>query len=616
MTLPLATRQQPDRRLRCSPLLDQLTQDQHKAATAQGHTLVVACPGAGKTRVLQTRATYLLERHPGATVCAVTFTRDAADELKSRIASYLTESELERVRTGTFHGLAFAQIRAAGKALPLITDNQQRVLVQRAAHRAGDVSVASAQQSIEHMKASLKPQPRSEFTHQDKAVYDAYQSMLKRYGLMDFSDILLRAAKGLIDGSVLPVPCDYMLVDEFQDADEVQHVWIDAHAAAGTKITVVGDDDQSIYGWRYARGYPGMRRFQAKHNAQKVTLATNYRSHSEILGHAEQLILQNVERMPKDLHAHRGQGGAVLAYNYPEPELEIAALADTIGESPYGWAVIARTNLILNEVQLKFDAREIPYIRPSGGSIWKTYSVSVFLALLESLANRESLGVEQAMFWCGASPALLDSPLARAAINDPTPDRLNEVSQQNGRSANLLSRLPAWRKQLERGNHINVITGVTDFMKANLPERRGDTEKKAKSDLYTKKIDQFERAADFFYKLRGSIKERLRFIKELDAKPSEEEDLNGRVHLITMHASKGLEYDHVWLPFATETVAPHKSATDISEERRLFYVGMTRAKDRLVISTSPMPIPNSKNKRPPSRFIDEAGLTLRDAGPC
>ena len=229
---PLVASPQPDTALRCAPLLESLSPDQRKAVTATGHVLVVACPGAGKTRVLQTRATYLLEREARARACAVTFTKDAAQELKGRIAQTLPARDLERIVAGTFHSLALAQIRQAGLALPLVNGIQHSQLVRRAAfHHREDLRYTDAIESIEHMKTSLRPQPREGFEKQDTEVFNHYQSMLDRHGLMDFSDILIRAARGLINGKVKPLAVDYLLVDEFQDADEVQHIWIDAQAA-------------------------------------------------------------------------------------------------------------------------------------------------------------------------------------------------------------------------------------------------------------------------------------------------------------------------------------------------------------------------------------------------
>lgn len=576
-------------------LLRTLNPDQKRAATAGGHTLVVACPGSGKTRVLMTRAIYLLETNPSAVVCTVTFTRDSATELGERIAKELTPRAAQRIISGTFHSIALRQIRAAGMKPHILGGAEQFTLFTRARDLYNDsLDMESVIQSIEHMKSSIPPQPRKIPAHQedqDTQLYTNYQRMLKSHNAIDFADIIALAVKGMARGSVRPVTCTHLLVDEFQDADAIQHMWVDAHAAAGSIVTVVGDDDQSVYGWRNARGYSGMSNFRAKHGAETVTLATNYRCTTEILKHAEYVILNNSERMYKQLYAAKGSGGPPEFHLYGELESETQAICDAVESAPQTWAVIARTNAILNSVQLALQAREIPHVRMGGGSIWKIGPISAFISMLNGLVNRKPIFIEHALYWARV-PATVLELINEGGLHSPGRHQIPPaVSAGSAVAQQALRFIPTWYESIDAKMELPVILGVASWVRSLMSDKVVKVKSRHRS--------QFDQAVQTFSRLRGSIKERLRHIL---SPPEREEDAEG-VQLITMHSSKGLEFDNVWVLAANERITPHEDNLDISEERRLFYVAMTRARNKLVMSAS-------TEEGDVSRFVFETGVDL------
>ena len=199
--------------------------------------------------------------------------------------------------------------------------------------------------TIEKIKTSFG---RCDAESEDGKLYHAYQDALARNGKIDFQDMLRLAVEGMQNGSILPYPFKYLLVDEFQDTDPLQYRWIELHAKAGSIVTVVGDDDQSIYAFREALGYRGMESFIKEFDAKPVVLGSNYRCRSEILLAADRVIRNNVDRIAKVLRAEKGAGGRVLASRHADEYIEavaavgsLAPLLEKASRAPFSRARIA-----------------------------------------------------------------------------------------------------------------------------------------------------------------------------------------------------------------------------------------------------------------------------------
>jgi superfamily I DNA/RNA helicase len=235
---------------------------------------------------------------PRAIVGAVTFSKDAAVELRDRIVALAGADARRRLVAGTFHSLAFKQLRdPRGGRRDIASDGDRLGILGRVLAELGlEWKVDEAVPVIEKIKTEFgKTEPGSV----EAQLYDAYQDALQRNGKIDFQDMLRLAVQGMESGDIEPYAFTDLLVDEFQDTDPLQYRWVELHARAGARVTVVGDDDQSIYGFRAALGFRGMQEFASTFDAQRVVLGSNYRCRSEILSAADCVIRNNVDRIAK-----------------------------------------------------------------------------------------------------------------------------------------------------------------------------------------------------------------------------------------------------------------------------------------------------------------------------
>ena len=351
-------------------MLDELNPQQREVAQLRQHCVAIACPGAGKTKTIATKAALLLQ-DSAAMVGAVTFSKDAAIELRERILKAAGDSVKKRLIAGTFHSLAFKQLKRPGaRPLDIASDGDRLGLLIRVMQELGREGKAEdVIPTIEKIKTNFgKCDPNSD----DGELYHAYQDALARNGKIDFQDMLRLAVEGMESGTILPYPFTYLLVDEFQDTDPLQYRWIELHAKAGSIVTVVGDDDQSIYAFREALGYRGMESFIKAFDAKPVVLGSNYRCRSEILAAADLVIRNNVDRIAKTLRAEKGSGGSVLTSRHPDEYEEAMAAVEVLGPrlaKGQSCAILARTNRILDPLEAVCRSYGIKYYRASGPSV-------------------------------------------------------------------------------------------------------------------------------------------------------------------------------------------------------------------------------------------------------
>ena len=585
----------------------QLNPEQQEVVDHDGHSLVVACPGSGKTRVIVVKIGHILSRSPKSRVCAVTFTRDAANELKKRLIDDIgSEVVNKRTRVGTFHSLAIRQLRACGQIGKVASPAEQQIFVQRAlASCEADITYEEAVQTIETVKSSRGPVPE-----EDSPLYQAYAALLKRAQVEDLYDVLKKSLTLMQQGVVPPYPVEYMLVDEFQDTDEIQLAWVLEHVKAGTRVTVVGDDDQSVYSFRRALGYQGMDRFRTATGATLIALGTNYRCRSEILSAAETLICHNQERIEKTLRAARGEGGKVSSQRYSSRTQEAEALIEAIQPSliplqndswftytvPAGqWAILARNRRTLDIVEEALHARRIRYVRPPSESIWTRPPFVFFISMLRSVQSGAADGIDQTLHFSGFTQEHLE------IVHDALRGELWRLLE--GESIQKLAGLPddisktlqsfstcasGWRSQARQGNYKLAILGVAEWFADRI--RKPDEK------------ELFQSLSESVCRLNGSLAQRVNTLTLPSNGNGDEEGPSG-VSLMTMHGSKGLEFDNVWIIAAEDGVIPSPKNPVYDEERRLMYVGMTRAKNVLFMS--------SRVTEQPSPFVLESGFDPR-----
>lgn len=568
-------------------MLDGLNARQREVVETRTACQAVACPGAGKTKTIATKAAVLLQ-DPSLIVGAVTFSKDAADELAERILDLAGADAKARLISGTFHKLAFKQLgkAAGGKRMDIAMDGDRFGMVERVVLELGiDLKVDEAIKAIEKVKTDFG---RTVSGTREAVLYDAYQAALKRNGKIDFQDMLRLAVEGMDAGTIKPYPFSHLLVDEFQDTDLPQYKWVMAHAKAGSIVTVVGDDDQSIYGFRAALGVRGMDDFSDELRAKRIVLGSNYRCRSEILAAADRVIKNNEDRIEKLLVAEKGKGGLVLVYRCDDEFAEASAAGNFLKprlEANQTCAILGRTNRHLDAVESVARAYGIKYFRASGKSILDRPESAFFCNLLTAIQGPTENGLDSVLGFAAMSTedltALHNAPgslLKMRTKAELVALGLHEDTATTFRA--FVKRFGEWKDLCKRNVLGLVLAGALEWM---LASSRNDQASRA-----------IQTTHDVLARLSGSFSERINYLRQDNNEPTPD-----ALVLTTMHSSKGLEWDNVWIIRAEEGVCPDDKSS-ISEERRLFYVAMTRAREALIIT--------STKKGVASRFVQEAEL--------
>lgn len=584
-----------------------LTPQQQYCVDHDANLLVLAIPGSGKTHTLVEKADNLL-RNPKVRIGMVTFTNDATRELRQRLLKAVGEQKFKRVVVETFHKHAIVQMRNAQKLGKVISPNEQKNLVFGAIRSLPEpVPPDEALSMIEAYKSALK-RPDEE----PHPVVKIYEERLKRSRGVDLIDVVRDAVLGMQSGEIPPLNVTHLLVDEFQDIDHLQFAWILHHAKMGVHTTVVGDDDQSIYGWRNALGYRGMMDFAQATNAEIVTLDRNFRCKAEILQHADRLIRYNKERAEKTLVSVRGPGGSVSLIRPPSVEDEAFDVTKLIAPDlipapagqwyasdvpPGSWAIISRTNVHLWPVECALRAQRIRFSKSVKST--EPPQVSLFLSMLLTVQDGSRLGFElslqtldvqehvaQALYEAAGNDLglLLDS--GTVSLPKVDAEALKPVST-------LIGRYGVWRNLVREGRYALVIAGVEQWIVENYPLRNK-----------VRDVNDLHAAADMIARMHGSLSQRVHLFQA--PKDDKNEDKGG-VQLLTMHSAKGLEFDKVAVIQVIDGTCPSANAGNVDEERRLMYVAITRARDHLYVS--------SVASRPASPFIVEAGIESQELKP-
>lgn len=565
---------------------------QARAVTTPGHCTILACPGSGKTRVLSTRAGHLIENNSLGRLCAVTFTRDAANELLTRILDACGKENTRRLAVGTFHSLAMAQIKRNSNSRPprLLGEGERMALLRRCwQEHAPKHTFEEVVKCIDAAKAKVSPAAHSDIALLN--VMRGYDQVLRSENAMDFSDLLLEAVRGMQNGDIKPLPISWLLVDEAQDMDSVQMEWILLHGRSGVEVTLVGDDDQSLYSFRHALGYEGLQEVSFALNSVDLTLPINYRCAPNILAHAAKLIARNPDRAAKNIVAHKTEPGDVLVHRLPTRDDEIEELTAAMvkgKKKKEEWAILGRTNALLDTVEVSLSMSGVPYLRSGGKSVWDQAIGGVFSGLLRSLYSDSWTGVANALAFCGVDSSWVNEhsrgtsgrciDRLDAALNGATDERVRKIL------VSLREGFASWGEQSDKGRTSLVVHGVSGFLSRHCKSHQADL---------------LKRLSESFCRIPGTLGQRLALLSvdKLDKPVSGAIKI---VQIMTLHASKGLEFDNVWIMGCEEGNLPHTDSTE-EEERRLMYVGMTRAKSKLVLS-------GALAEGLESRFLEEANL--------
>lgn len=616
-------------------LLDDLNPQQRRAVTAgDGAVLVLAGPGSGKTRVLTRRLAYLVERRgvPACDVIAVTFTNKAAREMENRVLS-LVQQNLDGIWLGTFHAMCARLLRREINYLPyrsnfvIFDADDQESLVKRAirelniddkTHRPAGVhaAISAAKNDL------LLPEQMPLRTYRDEVVarvYKRYQEMLVANNALDFDDLLLQAARLLEQNPGVAERYarrfQHVLVDEFQDTNLAQYTLLQQICAYHKNIFVVGDEDQSIYRWRGA-DYRNVLRFQQDFkDCETILLEQNYRSTQNVLDAARQVIDRNGNRTPKHLFTERGTGSKLVQFTAVDEVAEAAYVVDTIQQylssmraTASDFAVMYRTNAQSRLVEEALIRARLPYRLVGALRFYGRREIKdmiAFLRLAENPADEISLARVIAVPPRGIgqkSIEMLQSAAFQANLSSG--EVLLDLGRKGdaspfwaiiGRSASLLADFGAlladWHTVKERVSLITLFdriisdTGYEPYINDQSDEGNDRWEN----------IQELRRLAyDYDEKGLTEFLQNLALVSDQDTLPPEADQpaaaRQKAVTLLTLHAAKGLEFNQVFITGLDEGLLPHSRSRDdpeeMAEERRLFYVGMTRARDQLYLLRS------------------------------
>jgi len=630
-----------------TPILKSLNDAQRQAVTAPAEpTLVIAGAGSGKTRVLVHRAAWLIdvEGLSPNSVLAVTFTNKAAAEMRGRIEALLN-MPVGHLWIGTFHGLAHRLLRRHWReaGLPqnfqIIDSDDQLRLIKRLLKNLEIDDSSWVPREIQYFingqkDEGLRPQHLDDggdpTRRQMISLYQSYEEVCERGGLVDFAELLLRAHELWRDNAELldhyRRRFQHLLVDEFQDTNSIQYAWLRLLAGDKGIPFVVGDDDQSIYGWRGAR-VEHIYRFQKDFpSATVVKLEQNYRSTATILSAANAVIANNTSRMGKNLWTDGAQGESIkvyAAYNErDESDFVIARLRDWIdqGNLRADAAILYRSNAQSRVLEEGLINAGIPYRVYGGLRFFERAEIKDALAYLRLISHRDDDSsferiVNKPTRGIGARTVEIMRAYARAnscpmwrAAGAVASDELN------GRAANavlaFLNLIEAMARDVagmdlqEKVDHSIHSSGLVEFFKKDKGE---------KSETRVENLLELVSAAQSFEPDPAQEMSPLdEFLSHaaLEAGEGQADAWEDCVQLMTMHSAKGLEFPLVFLSGMEDGLFPHQRSiadpSGLEEERRLCYVGITRAKHTLYITYAEQRrLYGMDNFSQPSRFISE-----------
>jgi len=636
-------------------ILNSLNPAQLEAVRAPlGHQLILAGAGSGKTRVLTHRIAWLIEveKISPFNLLAVTFTNKAAHQMRSRIES-LSHLSTKNMWIGTFHGLShrFLRTHFAEANLPqtfqiLDSDDQYR-LVRRIIHSLNleedRFPPKDAQWFINAQKEEgLSPHQVSPYDVRGQTlinIYQTYQETCQRAGVIDFTDLLLKTCQLL--QSHADIRAHYqerfrcLLVDEFQDTNSIQYTWLKLFAGERNSVMIVGDDDQSIYGWRGAK-IENIQRFSEDFaGAQVIRLEQNYRSSGTILKAANALISQNTGRLGKNLWTEGKEGDRLTiyaAFNETDEAFYIAnRIRDLCGADYHlrDIAILYRSNAqsrVIEEALMQFG---IPYRIYGGLRYFDRAEIKDALAYLRLIANRA------------------DDPAFERIINTPARgigDRtLIAIRERAKATASTLwqamqdllaNKHFSARSETALTSFVNLITTLTERT-AGMPLHKQvedmlsasgliDHYRKEKGEKGLTKLENLEELVNAAYQFtQEGVQDELpplaaflayAALESSDEKTEPNEDA---LSMLTLHSAKGLEFPVVFLAGCEEELFPHYLSINdpkaLEEERRLCYVGMTRAMRKLFLTYAELRRLHGKEVyHRPSRFLHEIPPELID----
>ena len=641
-----------------SHILENLNDDQRNAVTSEKqHLLVLAGAGSGKTRVLVHKVAWEVEalgKNPSS-IMAVTFTNKAANEMRSRIETLL-QAQIFDSWIGTFHGLSHKLLKRFHKEADLSSgftildsDDQLRIIKRISKEFNLDEATWPARQSQwqinswkdEGIRSSKVNEDGDFYTETVNKIYKEYEETCNRDDLVDFGELILKSYEVIKKSPSVKTffesRFESVLIDEFQDTNTIQYKWLQEIASAKTKITAVGDDDQSIYGWRGAKVEHVNSFMEDYNNTDVIRLEQNYRSTSVILNAANSLIDNNKDRLGKNLWTEKVEGENIILYQAYNEQDEARYVADVLkdwmhkGGAYEETAILYRSNAQSRAIEEALLRISIPYRIYGGLRFYERLEIKNAIAYLKVVFNNN------------------DNPSFERSVSNPTrgvgEKTLNKI-RQTSKKYNI-SYIKASAKLIDEGNisgrggaglkdYLEFVAGCKNFIQENTLSELMELiiketglyayhgkEAGEKGKTRTENLEELITATKNFEQsikeeiTNFQIAEKYLDIISLDSGDRQASEHDDAAQLMTMHSAKGLEFKLVILTGLEESLFPHgrsmESSSQLEEERRLCYVAITRAMEKLYIThAESRRLHGTDTFNPPSRFLKEIPKDLID----
>ena len=604
-----------------SSYLNSLNNQQKLAVTStEGPLQVLAGAGSGKTKVLTTRIAHLIQEKKcfGQQILCVTFTNKAANEMRERVVKLVNSKSVAFPWLGTFHSICNKMLRRNAEAVGLkpnftIIDTLDQIKLIKNILESENIDIKKnppkqiAYYIDQWKNKSLLPEDirlnNKDFNLSNALkIYKVYQKRLQIMNCVDFGDLILHVVtilKKFEDiKKIYQKNFKYILVDEFQDTNFVQNLWLKLLTSDRENICVVGDDDQSIYSWRGAE-VKNILEFKTNFkNTITVKLEQNYRSTKNILSSATSLISNNKDRLTKEIWSDLGDGNKVKIKSYFDGVSEANGISDVIEQyltSKYklnSISILVRAAFQTRELEERFIKIGLPYRIIGGLKFYERAEIKDALGYLRLInQSNDDISFER----------IINTP--KRSIGNNSVKKIHQYARQKGlclldasqeilkenilkpktvkNLKTFITNIISWKKNSEKFDHITLLETVLD--------ESGYT-----SMLKTEKTPEADAKLENLKELKASMKSYTSlndFLENISLQTAIDEKWDGeKINIMTIHSAKGLEFDAVFLPGWEEGLFPHQKSIDekgaegIEEERRLAYVAITRAKQELYIS--------------------------------
>ena len=648
-----------------SDILEGLNKEQRQAVmVTEGALLVMAGAGSGKTRVLTTRIAHLIQNGANPySICAVTFTNKAAKEMKERLAKILGEEVVKKMWVGTFHSICGRILRSDidkyvnknqkqwDKNFVIYDENETLTIIKNAIKKFNldeklyqpkliKAAISNAKNKMQDAYAfsTYAKDFRSEKIAQ---VFEEYEKQLQLNNALDFDDMLLHCVELL--ENVPEVREKYynrfshILVDEFQDTNKAQYNLIrqiytnglSEDELSNRSLCVVGDVDQSIYSWRGA-DFKIILNFRHEFKkAQMIKLEQNYRSTEVILQAANNLILNNTERVEKNLFSNKGMGDNIEYFQAADDSNEAAFVAKKIdemsdsGQDYSDFAVLYRTNAQSRKIEEALIARSIPYKMVGGLKFYDRKEIKDIIAYLKLIYNpadsqslKRIINVPKRAIGAATVQKLFDIAesesisVYEAASNVDMYDEISPKTKVKIKDfCKLIENFRATVTTMELNEFIGYVIEQSGYLKEL--EEEGNVEAETKTENLRELINVADEFEETEGNALGEFLSQVALVSDID----ETADVDNAVVLMTLHSAKGLEFENVFIIGLEEGIFPHSRSADskseLEEERRLMYVGITRAQTNLFLTSAQRRQFHGEYRYfSPSRFLNEIPKNL------